>query len=226
MAGLCVKDGLVIGASVERVFRALTVADELAQWWPKSAESEPRAGGRLVFHWFGGSSIATRFDEFIPGERLAFKFGPEYLTFLLEERAAAGATCVRVIHDEIAEGTDVEHVVHIAQSWRFLLCSLKAYLEREWDLRPALVGSRGREVRSRWGLLLFGAWSTCNWCLERETVWVGLESLAFGICEDRGGDVRLVYKFSFARRVACFFCLTSIWVGNLGFGFRFDFVLG
>ena len=37
-----------IEATRERVFRALTDADELTRWFPSSAESDARTGGEYV----------------------------------------------------------------------------------------------------------------------------------------------------------------------------------
>ena len=36
-------------ASPERVFRALTDADELSRWWTTTAESDPRTGGTFSY---------------------------------------------------------------------------------------------------------------------------------------------------------------------------------
>jgi uncharacterized protein YndB with AHSA1/START domain len=123
-----VRDEVWIAHPPARVYRALTDSAELARWWPREAVSDPRAEGRLVFTWFSGDRLETRYERLVPDREVAFPFASERVAF---ELAAEGAgTRLRIVHEC---GTDDS--IHIAQSWGFLKANLKAYLEAGLDLR-------------------------------------------------------------------------------------------
>ena len=133
--GAVVRDSIRISKPAAEVFEALSDARALVKWWPKEAQSEPRKGGRLVLHWGRGKDIVTAFDTFEPGTRLSYVFGPEEVVdFTLEGEGSE--TKVTVTHSRISTKAGYDQIVHIAQSWAFLLCNLKTSLERGWDLRP------------------------------------------------------------------------------------------
>jgi uncharacterized protein YndB with AHSA1/START domain len=46
-----IRQELVVDAPIERVWEALTSADEIAQWFGDSAEVDLRPGGRARFGW-------------------------------------------------------------------------------------------------------------------------------------------------------------------------------
>lgn len=123
-----IEDDVWIACPPPWVFAALTKADELAGWWPKAAESEPRLGGKLVFTWFSGGTLATRFTGFEADRAVAFEFGREHVELVVEPEQ--GGTRFRVRHR--CPGASA---IHVAQAWGFLKASLKAYLEAGFDVR-------------------------------------------------------------------------------------------
>jgi uncharacterized protein YndB with AHSA1/START domain len=125
----------------ERVFRALTDANELVRWFPSSAESDPRTGGDYVLRFeFDDASqnhtYAGQYEQVTPGERVSYPwngaFGDTMVEFAL--RPAGGGTEVRLVHsgwnDEAAE-TRERH----DQGWRFFLDNLERYLTGGEDQR-------------------------------------------------------------------------------------------
>lgn len=117
-----------IKAPAERVFTFLTVGSELAKWWPMAAESEPKAGGKLVLVWFGENKLTTKFDTFVEGQAVAFAFYTESVAFDL--KAEDEGTEWKVVHR-----CSTESCIHVAQSWGFLAANLKSVIETGYDLR-------------------------------------------------------------------------------------------
>ena len=123
-----IEDDVWIACPPAWVFAAVTRPQELAGWWPKAAEADPRLGGRLVFTWFAGGTLETRFTRFEPDHAVAFEFGREHVE--LELAPEQGGTRFRVRHRCPHAGA-----IHVAQAWGFLKASLKAYLEAGFDVR-------------------------------------------------------------------------------------------
>jgi uncharacterized protein YndB with AHSA1/START domain len=49
-----IEKTMIIGASPEIVFKAITDPDELTNWFPDQAILEPRVGGKMKFSFFKG----------------------------------------------------------------------------------------------------------------------------------------------------------------------------
>src|SRR2546422_9768974 len=73
----------VLPAEPARVWKALTMAEELTRWWCNAAEVDPREGGRYLFEGptvFGNSAGASiipgNFEilEWVAGERLKYSW--------------------------------------------------------------------------------------------------------------------------------------------------------
>ena len=87
-----------------------------------------RVGGPLVFYWFDGGRLETRFTRLVDAKEVAFDFAGEMVRFeLMEER---GGTRVKISH-----ACADKDAVHVAQAWGFLKSNLKAFLEFGVDLR-------------------------------------------------------------------------------------------
>jgi uncharacterized protein YndB with AHSA1/START domain len=130
----------------ERVFQALTNAEELMRWFPSSAESDPRTGGEFVLTFeFDDESqnhaYSGQYEHVRPRELVRYPwhgaFGATTVEFAL--RAEDGGTEVRLVHSgwsaEAAE-TRERH----DQGWRFFLDNLERYLLRGEDDRGRVFG--------------------------------------------------------------------------------------
>jgi uncharacterized protein YndB with AHSA1/START domain len=106
---------ITVAGPIEKVWRALTQADELAQWFGDSAELELKPGGAFRVGWSGYDSIVKGVVETVDYPNL-FSYRWEAgttedgtvwttrVTFTLEE--TDNATTVRVVETGFAELPD------------------------------------------------------------------------------------------------------------------------
>jgi uncharacterized protein YndB with AHSA1/START domain len=134
-----------IDASPDRVFRALTEADELAGWFPSSAESDPRTGGDYVlrFQFADGSrnhTYAGQYEDVTPNERVRYpwngQFGDTTVEFTL--RQSDGGTELRLVHSGWSDEAEESGRMH-EQGWGFFLDNLERYLTGGDDQRGAAM---------------------------------------------------------------------------------------
>ena len=123
-----VEESVVIRVPRRRVFDALTVGEQLARWWPRSATPEVREGGKIRFTWFDGGALETAFSTLSPDAQVAYRFYDEDLSFHLKDHADG-------THLTVTHRCSHKDSVHIAGSWGFLKANLKAFLEKGIDLR-------------------------------------------------------------------------------------------
>jgi len=138
-----------IEASPERVFRALTDADELSRWWTTRAESDPRVGGSFSYRWEFEEDTDrnhTREGTYLdvsPSEKVHYDWpmplGKTVVDFHLEPSDAG--TTVKLLHSGWSSGSEwVESTEMHRQGWGFFLDNLKGYLERGEDARASVMG--------------------------------------------------------------------------------------
>lgn len=154
-----------IDAPPERVWRALTEAEELIRWFPLEARVEPGEGGSVWMSWKNEYAGASEILVWEPGRHLRTSWGwhegegPVQVTdYWLEGRG--GRTVLRVVTsgfptdaswDDWVEGT--------RKGWAFELASLRHYLEHHDGEDRDVLYLRRRVDRSReeiWSRL-FGA---------------------------------------------------------------------
>jgi uncharacterized protein YndB with AHSA1/START domain len=119
---------------VERVWRAVTEPEELAQWFPSTVELELREGGRMRFTFPGGEMPPTEgsVTELDPPRRFGFTWGDEHLQIDLEPD---GDGCRLRFTHVLSTG---EQASRDAAGWHVCL-----------DRLAALLG--GSHVASEWG---------------------------------------------------------------------------
>ena len=66
-----------LGVPPERVWRALTEAEELSRWFGSSAELEPRTGAEGWFGWSGHGRFAVRVEDVQEPARFAWRWARE-----------------------------------------------------------------------------------------------------------------------------------------------------
>lgn len=124
-----------IAAPIERVWRALTEAEELRRWFPLDARVEPGQGGSIWMSWQNEYEGTIKILEWSPPHHLRTTWGPEDADGLAQTtdfdlESQGDRTILKVITsgfptdptwDDWVEGTDL--------GWRFELSSLKHYLE-------------------------------------------------------------------------------------------------
>jgi uncharacterized protein YndB with AHSA1/START domain len=134
-----VRRELVIKAPRDRVWRALTEADQLTRWFPdKAAEVDLRPGGNAVLEWDEAKAEAV-VDVVEPPGRLVFRWRPEGLgrpfttvSFTLEELGDGDSTRVRLVESGFASLPDqieTQSQKGNDEGWAHELQELKEYLE-------------------------------------------------------------------------------------------------
>jgi uncharacterized protein YndB with AHSA1/START domain len=77
---------VVLPATREDVWEALTNPDELAEWFANDVELDLRPGGGALFRWSNGEERRATVTEVAAGERLAFEWDDDgEVAFTLEE---------------------------------------------------------------------------------------------------------------------------------------------
>jgi uncharacterized protein YndB with AHSA1/START domain len=67
---------ILLPASPERVWSALTEGKQLSSWFGAEVELEPRRGGSAIFRWPEGRCREATVEEMDPPRRLSFRWAP------------------------------------------------------------------------------------------------------------------------------------------------------
>ncbi|WP_051815544.1 SRPBCC family protein, partial [Glycomyces tenuis] len=174
---------------IDRVWRAVTAPESLAQWFPSEAEFELEPGGRVRFGGFEGESASGAVLEVDPPRYLSFTWGGDRVDF---ELRAEGERTVFVLTQHF---DDLGGAASFATGWEMCLAGLSDVLA---GAEPAPSGSaveRHEELVARFGLdepevtrtgagwhVRFERQLTCS----AETAW----DLFFGVDRDSGEQRR------------------------------------
>lgn len=138
-----VRDEIEIAAPVEAVWRALTDADELTNWFPLEARVTPGAGGEIWLRWDDLATWPQKIQLWEPNKHLRTTYSkpvsldPERpptpaeiaIDFYLEARG--GGTVLRVVHSGFGADASWDDEYHgVRLGWRYELNSLRLYLEK------------------------------------------------------------------------------------------------
>jgi uncharacterized protein YndB with AHSA1/START domain len=105
-----IRKEVTIGVPRERVWAALTEADQLVQWFPtKNASVDLRPGGELSLEWDEQSATGV-FDEIDPPNRLLYRWHPAgadhpatTVEFTLTDRGDGSETVLTVVERGFAQ---------------------------------------------------------------------------------------------------------------------------
>ncbi len=128
----------LVRAPRERVYDALTRADQLDAWFTTGAEVDPRPGGEMVWRWVDWGP-----DPFTGEDRGPVLEARRPERYVFQWQAALGGTTVELDFDEHEEGTVVRLHEHgypdtpegwtssteCAVGWGEALTLLKVYVE-------------------------------------------------------------------------------------------------
>jgi uncharacterized protein YndB with AHSA1/START domain len=130
---------IFIYAEPDRVWRAITEAEEIVNWFALEAESEPDVGGYIGLSW-GLKAVEPdrcHIVEWDPGARLVMTWrdapgGEHELPVEISLERRGGGTLLRLVHSGFLsdESWDEEYEAH-GRGWSYELRSLKFYLERQ-----------------------------------------------------------------------------------------------
>ena len=83
-----IRKQIVLPASRDQVWEALTDPRELERWFANDVDLDLRPGGAASFRWGNGESRQATVTEVEPGERLAFEWeGEGEVEFTLADEA-------------------------------------------------------------------------------------------------------------------------------------------
>jgi uncharacterized protein YndB with AHSA1/START domain len=137
-----IEKNIVIDASPEVVFRAITNQVELTNWFPDQAILEPKLGGKVKFSFYKDKEREHReFDffpegtiiEFIQNKKVSYTWQepntPEFprtvVTWELEE-IENNKTRVKLLHTGFESGRLFKH----DEGWSYFLYQLQKYCEK------------------------------------------------------------------------------------------------
>ena len=156
-----IEFSVAIDAPVEAVWKALTDADELTNWFPLEARVSPGKGGVLRLSWGGNMAGEAPITLWEPNRRFRWVEGEDPATqvvvdFFLETQK--GKTVVRLVDSGFGSSADWEDYYDSKHcGWDFELRSLRHYLEHHGGTRRRAVWARKKITLPReeaWGRLL------------------------------------------------------------------------
>jgi len=146
-----VERKVILKADTEKVFKALTDADELMAWFPTVAKTDPRMGGEMRYEWAFEDSENDGFQdmqytEFSAGQSFSHSWDagghPTIVHFKLSPKEEGTELDLR--HDGWADGMDEAAEMH-GQIWDGYMQNLKLYLEEGGDMRSQMKGQKTRK---------------------------------------------------------------------------------
>ena len=152
------KKEVEITASPAAVWKALTDPEELARWFPLSAQVTPGAGGSMFLSWGPGCEGESRIEAWEPQKllRLIEQAGggatdaqPVTIEWKLEQQG--GKTIVRLVQSGFATGAawEDEYFASTEYGWGFMLINLRHYLERHAGTPRRVAWPRQKVAVSR-----------------------------------------------------------------------------
>jgi uncharacterized protein YndB with AHSA1/START domain len=122
---------LKVHAAPERVYRALTTADGIRNWWTRDAALDETSGGTGEFGFYSRRFVAkVTIDRLVPPAQVAWRvanaaWGGDRIEFDL--RGEGGDTVLSFAHRGFKEAD--QRFASAATRWAYYLFSLKQYLE-------------------------------------------------------------------------------------------------
>jgi len=143
---------LEINAPVEAVWKALTDAHELTQWFPLNAKVKPGVGGNIWTSWGLPFEGESRIEIWEPNRRLKSGW-PTWGAKNDEERARLtvdyllegrdGKTILRLIHSGFSKDASWDKEYDgVSRGWSFELRGLRHYLENHRGKQRRVIWSK------------------------------------------------------------------------------------
>ena len=145
---------LALAAEPEAVWKALTDARELMNWFPLQAAVEPGEGGRIHVSWDGAWESDMNIEIWEPGKHLRTTWpwtaeegvaGQENavgVDYYIEARQGGG-TVLRLVHSGFPVGDEWEDIFDgTRKGWSYELQSLRHYLENHRGVQRTVARVR------------------------------------------------------------------------------------
>ncbi len=147
-----IQQTMIIAASPDKVFKALTDARELTRWWITRGTSDAHPGGRFeyVFEFKDPKQNGKQsgaYLEVVANQKLSYPWeagefgGGNNTTVVFALSEVEGGTRLELDHAGYGSDGAWGPVYDMtAQAWGFFLGNLKTYLEAGQDNRSAVLG--------------------------------------------------------------------------------------
>lgn len=150
-----IETQLEINAPVEAVWKALTDAEELTNWFPITARVKPGPGGSIRWTWDEEINWESRIEIWEPHQRLRAVYDQQdhhasgsasavaslAMDFTLESQG--GKTVLRLVHSGFGAGSDWDEIYNGTRTgWNFELQGLRHYLENHPGTKRKVAWAR------------------------------------------------------------------------------------
>jgi uncharacterized protein YndB with AHSA1/START domain len=128
-----IEKKVLIQAGPAVIYRALTEARALVQWFCDRASSDARVGGEMAVYWRAGKEGhkgRATFTRLVPRESVELRWVDEpshVLSYTIRTRRGTTEVLMR---DEDPSPQDDEVFAHLDAGWNGVLLELKDYCER------------------------------------------------------------------------------------------------
>lgn len=142
---------LELDAPVETVWKALTDAAELCNWFPLDARVKPGEGGSIFVSWGAGCEGEAPITIWEPQRRLQWtehhpaKDGGEPVAIVVDYQleSKGDRTVLRLVHSGFGKGdTWDRYYDSISRGWKFELRGLRHYLQHHLGTRRDVIWAR------------------------------------------------------------------------------------
>lgn len=174
-----VEREILLDATVESVWRALTDPIELVRWFPLRAQVRPGVGGEIRMDWADGDAMGGPIEVWQPGRHLRIGADPgaavPIATDYYLRAPAAGGTVLRVVSSGFGPDEDWDELYGAwGRGWDFELRGLRHYLQYHQGTARLVAYAREphrKADEAAWARLV----GPCGWLGER-----GLSDLTEG----------------------------------------------
>jgi uncharacterized protein YndB with AHSA1/START domain len=143
---------VTIQAPVDVVWKALTDARELTQWFPLNARVTPGVGGSIWISWGDGAEGEAPITAWEPNRHFQWteSRGPVKIAIDFHLETRGGATVVRLVQSGFGDGPEWDDEFHMVEGgWSYFMAHLQWYLERHRGVTREMIGFRDRVALSR-----------------------------------------------------------------------------
>ena len=149
MNDLTIEREIIIDASIEKVFGAITNADQITQWFPDVAILEPKEGGDVMFTFLKEKScisgknldknyrVVEKVIKIIPNKELSYTWQhkdipdfPETIVSWKLERLDEDKTKLILTHTGFTDKDKQEYNSH-SEGWSWFITRLQNYVTKE-----------------------------------------------------------------------------------------------
>lgn len=141
-----------INAPADVVWKALTEARGLTQWFSVDARVAPGVGGSVWVSWGEGAAGEAPITGWEPARHFQWTEtrGPVKVAIDFHLEARDGGTVVRLVQSGFGDGPEWDDEFHMVEGgWSYFMAHLQWYLERHRDVRRDLIGFRTRVAMTR-----------------------------------------------------------------------------